>query len=397
MKKIFISLLIFLLMISSNFVNARTQFFTLNPDPESLPFAIAYDSTANLVFVSDYHFNGFYEIDVKPPITTTYHLDAWGGDVSEPYGVALSNNKAYFSSRTSNIGIYNYVSQALSTISTGPSEGIISYSGYVWLAEFYSGVSYLTKISPITDTIVARYAIPNNWRPNVPFGDGNYIWVSCRSGNAVVRFDITSTLFTSYTGIKSPLGLAADATYVYVAENFKPVTPGETDHISRINKSTGEITRIDLGLPITKEGPYGLYLDSNNDLWWTDNSNHYGYVVTSTLAVTYYTSIYECQYFLIQVAKDIYFVSKGSADIGIAQIRSLSITDVISDITYNIKSKPVLNTLLRDLNQVLSKQPNSQAYNSMLQKYKSDVISLTKSHKIDSAYADKLLDWASVW
>jgi hypothetical protein len=110
------------------------------------------------------------------------------------------------------------------------------------------------------------------------------------------------------------LGIVADDTYVYVAENIDFI-PDETPiygTICRITRSNGAVVRYSDNALVTRGGPFGLAL-FNSRLYFTDNSGHVGYITTSGGAGVVYDVTYLYSYFCQVVGTNMAFVSKGSA------------------------------------------------------------------------------------
>jgi len=184
-------------------------------------------------------------------------------------------------------------------------------SGFVWYLTKYS----LLKINYSTTETVENYT--TGYSDGFMAIDENFIWFSSVSGNTVTKFNIETRGFDlTLNGFDRPLGIAIDSQYVYVAENSQDNT--KTGTIVKLNKITGEVVERLSTAPITNEGPYMVYLDTYNNLWWTDNSYHIGmHSNTLDVDVAYESKPYN--YFMVQVESSIWFSCVGSAHVGVVE------------------------------------------------------------------------------
>lgn len=349
MKKSFLAIVMALMLIATIPVYSYAQkiepplfnqnYITLNSDPSAMPLSIVSDGGSK-VYVTEYWFKGFYEVDLpaspsqSPTVTT--HLFVWGGtpwnDVGiEGYGIAYADSKLYISGRRDEIGVYNTVTDATSIIGPpivkGDVEGLLYYQSYIWAASNFGSTGFLLKIDPATDTIVTSYTIP--YYLSFLCGDGTNIYITSVIDNVVIQFNtISGTVTNTYTGFDRPLGIAKDATNVYVAENSE--TSGITGKIAVINKTTGEITRLDTGLTITNEGPLSVYVDTRGYLWFTDNSKHFGVIDVTSGSVNAYSDTYYC-YYMTQVQNSMLFVIKNYDSFGYLGLLSIPPTFVVPE------------------------------------------------------------------
>jgi hypothetical protein len=143
--------------------------------------------------------------------------------------------------------------------------------------------------------------------------DSDAIWISSVSGNFVTRFNITAKAFDlNLTGFDRPLGIEVDDSKVYVAEN--------SEHFSRISvidKTTYQISLLYTGAPILHNGPFYVLKSTLGNLWWTDNSKHFGYIIPETGSCVYFNSISDYNYFMTEIpGNTILFSCKGSVLVG---------------------------------------------------------------------------------
>jgi DNA-binding beta-propeller fold protein YncE len=144
--------------------------------------------------------------------------------------------------------------------------------------------------------------------------DSDALWISSVSGNFVTRFNVTTKSFDlNLTGFDRPLGIEVTKDAVYVAEN------GASDTIAVINKTTLQITRIHTGAPVTNEGPYYVYKSILGNLWWTDNSKHFGVILSNGTKI-FYESVSPYNYFISEIpGNTILFSCRGSVLTGIVK------------------------------------------------------------------------------
>jgi hypothetical protein len=191
-------------------------------------------------------------------------------------------------------------------IPAGSGKDISFHNGYVW----YLTYPFL-KINATSEEIVAMYSY---FLDGFMDSDGDYIWITSVSDGLVTRFNtVTETFDLNLTGFNRPMGIEVMEDAVYVAEN------GATDSIAMINKTTLQRTRIHTEAPVTNEGPYYVYKSIFGNLWWSDNSKHFG-VVLSNGTKTWYESISPLNYFISELpGNTILFSCKGSALTGIVK------------------------------------------------------------------------------
>jgi hypothetical protein len=189
----------------------------------------------------------------------------------------------------------------------GCGNDIKFHNGYIW----YPTNPFL-KINATSEEIVATYPCSFNLDGFMD-SDGDYIWITSVSDGIVTRFNtVTETFDLNLTGFNRPLGIEVTEDVVYVAEN------GETDTIAVINKTTLQITtRIHTEAPVTNQGPYYVYKSIFGNIWWTDNSNHFGVILSNGTKI-FYQSISQYNYFISEIpGNTILFSCKGSALTGI--------------------------------------------------------------------------------
>jgi hypothetical protein len=188
----------------------------------------------------------------------------------------------------------------------GCGNDIKFHNGYIW----YLTYPFL-KINATSEEIVATYPF---FFDGFMRTDGDYIWITSVSSGLVTRFNtVTGTFDLNLTGFDRPLGIEVTKDAVYVAEN------GASDTIAVINKTTLQITRIHTGAPVTNEGPYYVYKSILGNIWWTDNSKHFG-VILSNGAKIFYESVSPYNYFISELPGNIILFScKGSTLAGIVK------------------------------------------------------------------------------
>jgi hypothetical protein len=216
----------------------------------------------------------------------------------------------------------------------GSSNDIKFHNGYIW----YLTYPFL-KINATSEEIVATYPY---FFDGFMEPDGDYIWITSVSSGLVTKFNtVTGTFDLNLTGFDRPLGIEATADAVYVAEN------GALDTIAVINKATLQITRIHTGASVTNQGPYYVLKDSFGNLWWTDNSQHFG-VITKYGVKINYQSISAFNYFISELpGNTVLFSCKGSALAGImSQPKS---PDVNNDGIVNMRD---ITAIILDFNAV---------------------------------------------
>jgi len=323
MRTKIIATILFLISLSMFATTVTAQeaisYSTLNTDADALPFALAFDENTTKLYVTEYWYKGFYEIDLSTR-QVTQHLFAWGGTPWDDLGIraydcVVVNGKLYVSGRQGDIGVYDGSYYTIDVY--GGREGIIYSNGYLWVAGYN-----LAKINVTSDTVVETYDL-GCWS-NLMAEDGIYLWISSTATGKLLKFNTqTGTVEKEYSGFNRPLGVVADALYVYVAENEEaPRSIGEekTGKIARLTKATEEIVRFDTGIPITRQGPYYLTFDSLGHLWFTDNSGHVGILGSVT-----FNSTYTYQYWIREYAGKMWFACKGSAHLGTIETLSQTV------------------------------------------------------------------------
>jgi hypothetical protein len=187
------------------------------------------------------------------------------------------------------------------------------YVGFLWTI----WESTLLKINYTTTGVVERYNISPIRYGSHMIVDTNYIWISDITADAVVRFNIlTEQVDLTVSGLNRPLGLAIKDNILYVAENKEETY--ETGEIKMIDKTTGEILGSLITAEITQSGPYMVYVDSEGNLWWSDNSQHVGFF-GKFVNITYPT-IGCMNYYMTEVQNHIFFSGKGSAHVGMLKV-----------------------------------------------------------------------------
>jgi hypothetical protein len=189
----------------------------------------------------------------------------------------------------------------------GSGNDIKFHNGYIWYP-----TSPFLKINATSEEIVATYPCPF-YLDGFMDSDGDYIWITSVSDGLVTRFNTaTETFDLNLTGFNRPLGIEATEDEVYVAENG-------ADTIAVINKTTLQITRIHTGAPVTNQGPYYVYKSTFGNIWWTDNSKHFGTVLSNGEKI-FRESISPYNLFISEIPGNIILFScQGSALAGIAK------------------------------------------------------------------------------
>jgi hypothetical protein len=184
------------------------------------------------------------------------------------------------------------------------------YNGYIW----YLTNNGLSKINYTSEEIVESYM--RGFYGGFMDTDSDALWISSVSGNFVTRFSIvTRTFDLNLTGFDRPLGIDVDEKYVYVAENSRN---SDFDTIAIIDKVLLNVSRIKLA-PRTNEGTYYVYKSVLGNIWWTDNSKHFG-VVLSNGTKLFFQSISPFNCFISELpGNTILFSCKGSALTGIVK------------------------------------------------------------------------------
>ena len=219
-------------------------------------------------------------------------------------------------------------------IPAGSGNDIKFHNGHIWYLTYP-----LLKINATSEEIVATYPF---FFDGLMEPDGDYIWITSVSSGLVTKFNtVTGTFDLNLTGFDRPLGIEATADAVYVAEN------GASDTIAVINKATLQITRIHTGASVTNQGPYYVLKDSAGNLWWTDNSMHFG-VITKYGVKINYQSISALNYFISELpGNTVLFSCKGSALAGI--MSSPKSPDVNNDGIVNMRD---ITAIILDFNAV---------------------------------------------
>jgi len=194
-------------------------------------------------------------------------------------------------------------------IPTGAGSDIKYYNGSVWYMTNYG----LSRIS--LDGVIEEF-YQRDFSGGFMEPDGNSIWISSVVNGFVTRFNLTSKTFdVNITGLDRPLGIESDKDYIYVAENSRSAGYGT---IAVISKKDFTIQRKQTA-QITNEGPYHVLKDSYGNLWWTDNSKHFG-VFDVTGKLTVYDAISPFCYFMTETPGTIWFSCKGSSYVGLIPI-----------------------------------------------------------------------------
>jgi hypothetical protein len=214
---------------------------------------------------------------------------------------------------------------------------IKSHNDYIW----YLTNSGLSKINYTTEEIVESYF--RDFSGGFMQPDGDSLWLSSVSGDFITRFNTTARYFdVNLTGFDRPLGIYADSQCLYVAENSR--NAGAVGTIVQINKTSLEITRITT-TTITNEGPFYVLKDSAGNLWWTDNSKHFGVISTYGVKINY-ESISPYNYFISELpGNSVLFSCKGSALAGI--MSSPKSPDVNNDGIVNMRD---ITAIILDFN-----------------------------------------------
>jgi len=317
-----ITLLLFLLLTVHSIVTiehaaAQSTAIFLELPPDSTPLGLAFDANKDIVYCAGFRYGELYAINASSKqILEVYTVST----DYQAYAVAIDNlGMVWITTRSSRLIFWNSTSKQATRISLvrGSTYGITFYNGCIWVANFHS----LLQINPINFSR-KEYWFGKGYGIIMLHGDGNYLWLSDIKRGCIYKFNIlTEEIEKVYSGFSRPLGLDVDSNYVYVAENrrltleeqYEGLTPNGT--IALINKATDQISRVETA-PITNEGPYYVLKDIYGNLWYTDNSGHYG-----VAGSTYYNSPGIYCYFITEVSGsyEIWFSVSGSAYLGIIE------------------------------------------------------------------------------
>lgn len=186
------------------------------------------------------------------------------------------------------------------------------YNGTLWAY----GTKLLAEIDVETEEIVGLYNIGVSSGFLALDESENCLWISGVDEGFVKRFNMLSkNVDLTVSGLDRPLGLFVDSKFVYVAENSNEVGADET--IALIDKFTGNVSRVKTGVIISNQGTYYVMKSSLGNLWWTDNSKHFGVILPDGETKFCYESISYFCYFMADVpGGSIWFSVKGSSLIG---------------------------------------------------------------------------------
>jgi len=147
----------------------------------------------------------------------------------------------------------------------GIVQGVYYGAGFIWVTNFIA--ESLSKIDPVTMTIVATYDFGAS-RPNGPMvSDGTYLWVTCDdsgSPDPVYRITISDGTITG------PITVGASPQSIVYANGFIYVANITTDNISKIDPATATvISTIALAAGAS---PWGMCYDGTH-VWIANSAN----------------------------------------------------------------------------------------------------------------------------
>ena len=269
------------------------------PLPEdAIPLGITWDG-GDYVYAVSYWYGALYKLDKENrSLVATYYPR---GENSSPClrGICIGPNNTVWISGGSIIARFDPETETFTEVDgleRAFYKWVTYYYSYIWVV---SARGKLYKIDPDTTQIIEIFTVPGNLIYCKP--DGSYLWITDIVGGRLHKFNVeTETLEHTYEGFERPLGIEVDSQFVYVAENVAPPNPtNECGKIAKLDKQTGNITRISTNAKITREGPYFLMFDLYGSLWWTDNSNHYGVITPTGETYVYDSSSPYCYYMTV--------------------------------------------------------------------------------------------------
>lgn len=315
------------------------------------PMGIVYDNKTNKVYVAIYSYiisnnkivvinisDLSYQVYNSPTILWKLVLDGDGNVWTSVQGHSVT--KFIASNCTFKIVYTPFV----------PTNAITFYKDYIWII-----TANYTMLQPYFFLLQVNYTtceIVKIWKiPDVRVGDeitdafcdlygsDDKLWSttfetsSTKYKGAIVIFDvINETFLEPVKGLYKPLGLYGDSKYIYVAESGTEVYT--TCIMSKINKQTLEVTKIDTGVPkrLSKpehEGMYYVFVDSYNNVWWTSCADYFGCITLSGVGTMLsYRSVAEHNFFMTEVKtqvggkvkEEIWFSARGSTIVGMVDI-----------------------------------------------------------------------------
>ncbi len=192
----------------------------------------------------------------------------------------------------------------------GGGNHIIWDGNFIW----YLTVNALSKVNISSDSIEKTYFTGKEGVHMVFDKQEGTFWVSFVEEGTVSRFNVSSEKFdVNVTGFDRPRGLFVDSSKVYVAESSSSVS-----RISVIDKSTLTVERINTGAAVTNEGTQFVLKSTLGNIWWTDNSNHYGAILINKTKVSF-QNISPYGLFIDEIGGSIWISAKGSAFVTITQ------------------------------------------------------------------------------
>ncbi|MEM2506832.1 MAG: hypothetical protein QXF61_07325 [Nitrososphaeria archaeon] len=342
----FTTLTILLLLNASNIyvskVNAQTniRFLDLNLQGGEEPVGIVYNNKTNLLYVG-------IPIDGKLAVVNvsdmTYKL--YDADPSIYKLVLDADSNVWASMYSANYLLKFFtVNNTFKTVVfpfSFVSTAITFYEDFIWFVSINVSVPrgfegfFLVQLNYSSCEIIRFWEIPkviiNGYlfdRCCDVYGNDGKLWITLFEGysgldnGVVIVFDVANETFKVIEGFYHPIGLHGDSKYIYVAEAGRVYN---TCMISKIDKETFTVTKIDTEAPIGSTGLIGtqyVYVDKYNNVWWTSGSYYIGYIGLSGVGEKHYYRSVELNTFMAEVGDTIWFSAKGSVRVGIVDITS---------------------------------------------------------------------------
>lgn len=292
---------------------------------DSIPLGITYNPYNQMVYCALYWYGALAEINTNNLTEVNiYYLQSWHPEIQQneicPYAITIDSNGCVWLSLRSQLGgqtgnlppamTVKFIPQNKSFIYIPlpvweSTNCIIFHDNSIWLA----GKRNILQLDPSTNTFLGHWEIGQQLIGLV--ADATSIWVTEWLRDEVLCFDIpTKRLVESktFSGISKPLGIAMSGDYLYVAQQPLGL-------LKKINKVSRQATDV-FCAPVKNQGLYMIYVDSQKNVWFTDNSNHVGICEPS---YKLYNSRPYC-YFMTEVPTTpnptMWFTAVGSAYIG---------------------------------------------------------------------------------
>jgi hypothetical protein len=293
----------------------------------SLPLGLAYDNDETL-YVALYAINGLAKVNITAKnVTDIYYFATQPYEIT-PYDLTIApDGKVWVCQRNDIMLVYNPATESHIEIRPPLKLGerihsVRYYNGFIWTV----AGSYILKVNYTTFSVVNEYFIGELWEGMFMVFDGDILWVTVQPKERpepeyikgwVLEFNMTSwteiTRIAYPDGLDRPLGITVSSEYVYVAENKVYLYTPDNGTIARIDRNDYTIIRLETAY-CTNEGPYWVYYDVFDNLWWSDGSRHIG--VFSPLG-NYTLTAKPYNLFMTRIATEVWFSAQGSADIGI--------------------------------------------------------------------------------